>query len=140
MRVYQRNKRWYVERSYNPKRYRKSAGRTKAEALLKLGEIQRRIDQEEKQGIPADAPRSFSELAKEYLEYAKCNKASSSYRRDKTSMKHLLQAFGKLKLSSIQAKHIEQYKRRRRDKVSPASVNRELALLKHMFHKAVGNI
>ncbi|TKJ43714.1 hypothetical protein CEE36_03235 [candidate division TA06 bacterium B3_TA06] len=41
MRVYQCGKRWYVEDSYNPKRYRRSAGRTKREALLKLGEIER---------------------------------------------------------------------------------------------------
>jgi integrase len=52
-------------------------------------------------------------------------------------MKHLLQAFGELKLSSIQAKLIERYKRRRREEVSAASVNRELVLFKHMFHKAV---
>jgi len=52
-------------------------------------------------------------------------------------MKYLLEAFGELKLSSIRANQLEQYKRLRREKVSVASVNRELALLKHMFHKAV---
>lgn len=70
MRVYQCGKRWYVEDSYNPKRYRRSAGRTKREALLKLGEIER-------------------------------------------------------------------YKEVWIENVKPASVNRELALLRHMLRKAI---
>lgn len=137
MRVYQRNKRWWVDFSYKGKRYRRSAGRTKREALLKLGEIQRRIEQESTHSIPVNAPRSFAEYAEEYLKYSKSNKTHSTHRRDRTSMKHLLEAFGQRKLSSIHANQIEQYKRLRRERVSLASVNRELALLKHMLHKAV---
>ncbi len=137
MRVYERLGRWYVDFSYNGKRYRRSAGRSKREALLKLGEIQRRIEQEASNNIPASAPRKFWEYAEEYLGYSKSNKASSSHRRDKTSMSHLAKAFGEMELHSLQVTQIEQYKRFRQEKVSPSLVNRELALLKHMLHKAV---
>lgn len=115
-----------------------TASRTKREALSKLGEIQQRKEEEEKNGIPVYAPRTFTEYAEEYLnDYSKSNKAPGSYRRDKTSMKKLLQAFGQCTLSSIQTKQIELYKRQRKTQVSNASVNRELALLKHMYTIAI---
>lgn len=52
-------------------------------------------------------------------------------------MKSLLKTFGDYKPVSVKARQIEEYKRLRRETVSPSSVNRELALLKHMCHKAV---
>ena len=56
--------------------------------------------------------------------------------RDRVSLKHLLAAFPDY-LSVITPKAIEEYKSQRLQKVKPATVNRELALLKHMFTKAI---
>lgn len=137
MKVYQRGKRWYVDFSYNGKRYRKSAGRTKREALLKLGEIQRRIEQEERHGIPANAPRSFTEYAEEYLTYARVEKAGSTYIRDTCRTGHLIRAFGDKKLSDITVRDIELYKAARSEAVKHVTVTRELNLLSHMFHRAI---
>lgn len=138
MRIYQRNKRWWVERSYNPKRYRRSAGRTKREALSKLGKIAQRIKEEEENGTPATAPRSFSEYAKEYLIYSKAEKAESSYKREHCKMGFLCKVFGNKKLGDIRTVDIERYKQSRIPKAAPATVNRELALIKHVFTKPDG--
>lgn len=45
--------------------------------------------------------------------------------------------FGKKKISEITAEEAERFKADRASQVRPASVNRELTLLKHMFAKAV---
>jgi len=138
MRIYQRGKRWWVDFSYNGKRYRRSAGRTKREALSKLGMIAERIKEEEADGIPAMAPRSFTEYAKEYLTYSKANKAESTHLRELCKMGFLCKVFGDKKLSDIRTVEIERYKQSRiQEGRAPRTINTELALLKHMFTKAM---
>ncbi|MBN2379354.1 tyrosine-type recombinase/integrase [candidate division WOR-3 bacterium] len=136
MNVYQRGKCWYVDFSYRGKRFRRSAGRTKREALLKLGEIRKRIEQEDQDGTSASAPRSFAEYANEYLEYSKTHKRPSSYQRDTVSIKRLMEAFAECKLSDIKTADIERYQERRLETVGHATINREVQALKHMFRKA----
>lgn len=136
MRVYQRNQRWWVDFSYNGKRYRRSAGRSKREALLKLGEIQRRLEQEVLDRS-STAPRTFPELANEYLQYSEAHKKPSSHKRDVASLNSLSKTFGGTMIANIGSRDIERYQEIRLRTVSPATVNRELQLLKHMFRKAV---
>jgi integrase len=77
----------------------------------------------------------FGEIAADYLEYSMANKRS--WKRDRTSINALSREFGKHRLTEITPWLIEKYKRKRREQVSPASVNRELACLKHMFTMAI---
>jgi integrase len=78
------------------------------------------------------------DFAEEYLEYSKANKAESSYDRDVTTIrKHLLAEWSDLYLHRITVREIEAYKTTRLQKVTPATVNRELALISNMFRKAV---
>ncbi len=71
-----------------------------------------------------------------YLEnYSKPNKKSS--RRDVTSINNLKPFFGGKYLHEITPLDMEKYKRRRQGKVSNATVNREVACLKHIFTKAI---
>jgi len=80
---------------------------------------------------------------KRYIdEYSKVNK--KSYERDITSAKHLLRHFGGKTHSQITAWLVEKYKSERQKEntrygrpPSKASINRELALLKHMFNIAI---
>jgi integrase len=138
MAVYQRGRRWYVDIYLNDgRRVRRVAGRTKREALLKLGEIQRRIELEEIQSIPANIPRTFEEYAKEYVGYSRTHKKQSSAKRDETSLRQILPFFESKKLSDITTRDIEQYQTLRSLKVSPATVNREMETIKHMMNKAV---
>lgn len=137
MRVYERLGRWYVDFSYNGKRYRKSAGWTKREALLKLGKIVERLKEETASVVPVSAPRTFSEYATEYLALSKAEKAPSTFHRESCKMRFLVKIFAERQLDAITAVDIEQHKQARLTKAKPATVNRELALLKHMFTKMV---
>jgi integrase len=49
---------------------------------------------------------------------------------------HLKRHLGKVNLGDIQALRVEEYQQKRIKEVCPATVNRELALLKHMFNVA----
>lgn len=77
----------------------------------------------------------FEEFSKDYLEYSEANKRN--YGRECFTMRHLVRAFGDRLLSEITIWRIERYKAERRGLVAPATVNRELTLLKHMFTKAI---
>ena len=137
MRVYQRNGRWWVDFSYNGKRYRKSAGRTKREALLKLGKIVERIKAEETGGIAASAPKTFIEFSQEYQTFIKAEMVPENYLRVSYKVGTIVKYFGNETLDAITTIMIEQYKLQRRSEVKPASVNREIALLKRMFSRAI---
>jgi integrase len=76
----------------------------------------------------------FSELAPLYMEWAKANKRS--YVRDGQIVAHLNGAFGNMQLPGITGHSIARYINARREAVSPATVNRELAGLKRMFYLA----
>ncbi|MBD3285296.1 tyrosine-type recombinase/integrase [candidate division WOR-3 bacterium] len=136
MRVYQRGKRWGIDFSYNGKRVRRLVADTKREALLKLGMIVERIKAEETNGIPASAPRSFDEFAKEYLDFLKAEMTPENYQRESYKVNTLVKSFRDSTLDGITTIQIEQFKLSRRKKVKPASVNREIALLKRMFSRA----
>jgi len=70
-----------------------------------------------------------------YLDYSKTNKRS--WTRDRTSIGSLKAFFNGKYLYEITPLLIERYKKKRIDEVSPATLNRELACLKHMFTKAI---
>jgi integrase len=81
----------------------------------------------------------FEEFTDIYLEnYSKPNKAPQSYRRDQTSIKNLRGFFAGKRLSAITPMLIEHYKRKRlKAGKKPATINRELAALKHIFSIAI---
>ncbi len=78
----------------------------------------------------------FEEMARSYIKtYSKPNKRS--FWRDEISLRQLASFFKKKYLDEITSLDVEKYKARRSEKVAPATVNRELACLKHMFTKAI---
>jgi len=136
-RIFKRGKVWYLDFTYRGRRIRKAVGKDKKTAELALKDIEVRIAREEHLGIHENKRVLFEEFAEEYLEYSKANKAPGSFRRDITNVRNLLVDFrGKL-LSEITTEQIEKYKVKRRKLVSPASVNRELSCLSHMFTLAI---
>ncbi|MFC2157551.1 tyrosine-type recombinase/integrase [Acidobacteriota bacterium] len=81
---------------------------------------------------------TFERFTEIYLGYSKANKAHSTYwRHDRNNIKKLLTSFQNFRLSDITPMMIETYKAKRRQKVSAATVNRELANLKNMFTMAL---
>jgi integrase len=78
----------------------------------------------------------FEDFAREFLEiYSKQNK--KSWKRDEFSLQNLISFFKNRCLSDITPDLIEKYKAKRREKVSPSTVNRELACLKTVYSKAI---
>jgi len=80
---------------------------------------------------PGPLLKDFSER---YLEYSRANKRS--HERDRYSLRHLNQILGTRRLTEITPRSIEQYKFNRRKEAAPATVNREVACLKHLFSMA----
>ena len=78
--------------------------------------------------------RTFDEMVKEYLDE---KAAKRSLGRDITSFGNLSPVFGKRALHLITIRDIEAYSRERASKVRGATVNRELALLRHLFNIAI---
>src|SRR5512139_373809 len=115
---------------------RESSGSTRfrdAEALL----IQRRNDI--KEGNQPEVKRisnhTFNELAEQYKRWAERQR---SYRSKHGFINQLAEAFGSLPLRRFNSMLIEQFQTERTQKGNkPATVNRLVATIKHMFTKAV---
>jgi integrase len=137
MTIYQRKGVWYLDYSFNGKRRRKRVGKSKKLAELALKDIEVKLVKGEFLGITETPDMLFDNLCAQYLEYSKANKTPFSYKRDLTSARKLLVHFKGRMISTITALDLDKYKNARRQEVKPASVNRELSLIKHMFNKAV---
>src|SRR5512139_986066 len=135
--IFKRGNVWWVRYAgIDGRIVRESSGSTRfreAEALL----IQRRNDI--KEGKQPEVKRisnhSFNELAEQYERWAQRQR---SYRSKQGFIKQLTEAFGNLLLRRFRSMLIEQYQTERTQRGNkPATVNRLVATLKHMFSKAV---
>jgi integrase len=144
--VFKRGKKYWIAYYSNGKLVREavSLDRDTAEKVLKTRQsdiIRRRFH------LPTTQKMRFEEMAKQYLEWSKINKRS--WLRDADSLKNLVPFFKVHSLSEITPLMVDQYKEMRKktvkvSKVSKiekrpanATVNRELALLKHLFSMAI---
>jgi integrase len=76
---------------------------------------------------------TFSELAEEYKKWCERQR---SFRSKEGFIKQLIQAFGNLQLRYFNTRLVEQYQTDRIQKGNkPATINRHIATLKHMFTK-----
>jgi integrase len=135
MGVYRRKSTWWI--SYHDQHRRRvqesshSSIRRDAERLhaLRKSEVLR--------GVYRQPVRiSLKDFAERYMEYAKTNKRS--WLRDEQLLKPLKEFLDpESQMADIAPPDIEGYKLHRRRQVSGATVNRELALLKHMFNLAI---
>ena len=84
----------------------------------------------------------FRELSQWYLELEEI-KRKKSCARDHTSIEKLDAYFGKMLITDITPSRVEKYKDHRLSKIvqghttRPATVNRELACIRHMFNLAI---
>jgi integrase len=136
MAVYKKGRHWYIDYYVKGVRKRKKIGPSKQVAELALKDVELKIARGEYLGIYEDKKITLGQFAEDYLAYAQANKAPMSVRRDLISLVPLTTAFPDY-LSAITTKAIEDYKARRLATVKPATVNKELALLKHMFTKGI---
>jgi integrase len=132
MALYRRGRIWYADYYANGERLQESTGtanRREAEKhlALRISELQRGV-------FVKPVSITLPELGNRYIEYAKLHKRS--WRRDLQMLGNLRAFFGPSKLRDITALKVEEYQRARVKDVCPATSNREMALLKHMFNMA----
>jgi integrase len=136
MGVYLRGRSYYIDFYYEGQRYTErvgKVGKSVAEEKLKV-KMSEVIRGEWK---PKPVRVLFDKLSEDYLKYSSANKRPKSSLRDQVSMKALSSFFGGKRLVEINPFVIERYKQMRKEKVKVATVNRELACLRHMFTMAV---
>lgn len=138
MAVYQRGNNWYIDFTFHGQRIREMIGPSRKGAEKVIAKRKAEIAENkflDKRKEPD--PIKFYDFAKEYLQWAKANKKPSSYQRDLYTMRIFDREFQGKNIQEITTWQVEKYKTERKKKFKPASVNRELALLKHLFSKAV---
>jgi integrase len=123
---------------YHGKRHRKitnlNKGQTEDAAHIRLKELEK--DYLGIQEARPPKPILFEDFADHFLEtHSKLNKRS--WRSDKYILMNLKAFFKNTYLSRIGPEMVERYKAQRINCVSPATVNREVALIKTMLNKAV---
>jgi integrase len=138
MGVYQRGENWYVDFAFHGKRIREMIGPSRKGAEAVIAKRKTEIAEGKFLDIQkGPVPIKFHEFAKEYLAYSKTNKKSSTYTRELAIMRSFDREFEGRDIHEITAWQIEGWKSKRKEGHKPATVNRELALLKHMFSMAV---
>jgi integrase len=87
---------------------------------------------------------TFEAFSTRFLEFSKAHKSLRTAEADQTRMKHLLPFFGRYRLDQITPFLVEKYIHERRQAITrrklpvgPATINRELCVLKHLFNKAI---
>jgi len=126
---------WWIDFCYKGRRYREGVGCNKKEAEFVLAKRRAEVRENRFFDVRKESREKFDDMAKEYLRYSEVNK--KSFERDGRSIKKLSTHFEGKRLAEITPKMIEDYKIARSHQVKPATVNRELACLKHLFTIAI---
>jgi len=108
--------------------------KAEAEAIAKE-KVRRAL--ERAHGVRVVRNIKLAPLLEKYLEYCEQNNRPSTFRKKRDLARYVLDYFGDVSLSAITTERIEAFKTTRRQKLAPASVNREMALLKHALNLAV---
>lgn len=134
--MFRRGDSWYSDFWYDGERYSKSHG---AISKTVAKEKDRKFRTDVKEGNHAKKAKRilFEIFADRYLEYAKLNKKPTTAKRNRVSVNMLMPHFeGKL-ISDIHPFMVEKYKQHRVGEAEPATVNRDVAMLKNMMNMAV---
>ena len=130
--IYLRGENYYLDFTFHGKRIRQMYGPSRKgadKAIAKIkGEIAEGKFLDKRKELK---PISFRDFAKQYLDWR------GRERRRLSLMRRLSQEFESKTIQEITTWSIERYKAKRKEEVKPASVNREISLLKTMLTKAV---
>lgn len=136
MGLFRRGEIWWMSFIYNGRQIRKSTETDDRKLAKRIFEKIKGQIAEGKwfERLPGE-DYTFKDLMDKYLEEYSSVKGSTD--RDKVSLKHLLPFFGHKIVTQILPRDVSKYKALRRiEGASPATVNRELALMKHCFNVA----
>ena len=136
MSIYQRGENWYIDFTFKGQRIRESIGPSRKGAEKVMAKKKAEIAENKFLDVRKDPdPIEFYDFAKKYLQWNKANKKLSSYHRDLCAMRIFDRDLGGKTIQEITTWQIEKYKMKRSEKLKPTSVNREIAVLKHMFSR-----
>lgn len=140
MAVYKRGDNWYIDFFYNGKRKRESV-RCSSRKLAEKALAKRRVEMaEDRYFDKKKEPPSikFYDFCKEYLRWAKVNKAPNTYESEVVFLRKLEKEFEGKTLEQITQASIDKWKTKIKEEgLADGSVNRGLALVKIMFNKAI---
>lgn len=144
--IYLRGGNYYLDFTFHGKRIRKMYGPSRKGASEAISKIKSEIAENKFLDKRKEPPKvSFHDFAKQYLEWVRANRKPTSYQGTLSKMRKLDAEFGAKLMGEINVWLIEKYKAKRKEdvkgqrkeKLKPATVNREIALLKTMFTKAI---
>lgn len=138
------NQVYYFSLTYRKRRYRIKLGDTQTLKVTEVRVIATEMRAAIQRGENPDETRKkaemlFKDLVSRYQAETKDKKISWSSDESKFRL-HLLPAFSNYQLGAINSSAIEKYHAQIKDKLSPASANRHLALLKALFTFAVNRL
>ncbi len=135
MGIFLRDGNYWIDYKYNGQRKRERIGPDKklAEAALESRKLDILLQKRLNPNKIHDSPL-FEDFVKEYLQYAKGKK--KTWKRDLIITNSAEPHFRGMKIDDIPPTVIAEYKAKRADEVKPATVNRELACLRHIFSMA----
>ena len=131
---------WYVEISL-------PGGRKLKRSVGKVGEVTKTIARQYEHVLKKEVKLgrlnilesyipTLQEFSDEYIKHVRDIKQKRSWQRDVQLLHPLLKLYRNKKLSDITTKDIEDFKLSRLQEVSPATVNRSLSVLRHLFNLA----
>ena len=139
MGLVKRNRVWWMSFMYQGQQVRRTTGTTEkrlAESILCKVKVQ--IAEGQFFETREEQERTFREMMDRYLKERAVLKAPKSYGRDLTALNHLLPVFGDKVLAAVTPKGLAGYKAQRRvEHAAPASINKELQLVRHAFNVAI---
>ena len=139
MGLVKRGKVWWMSFTYEGKRIRRST-ETSDKRLAEAIHAKVRVQLVEGKFLenPRVEEHTFKEMMDRYLKECSVSKSPKSAVRDRGSLKHLLPIFGNMILTGITSKLLAGYKTQRRlEHAAPATINKELQLVRHAFNLAV---
>lgn len=136
--IYKRDKTWYIRSRADGRDVRRAAGRTRQAAVLLRAKL---LEQAERKrlGLPVQSNWTLKDWAPEFQKWSQVHRRG--WRNDRNYFeRHLLPAFGHLRLQDITRQRVEAYQRARlAEQPAPANgtINREVAQLRRALSLAV---
>lgn len=138
--VFFRNNSFYIswQDAQGNRKKRKTSAANLNEARMIRSEELRKAEQIKLGVLPAVTDKSFAVVGKEYLEYQSANITDAIHRRETDIFRMYLTPFFQGPLADVKRVSVNRYLlKRHKDGAAPATIRKELNILKHMLSFAV---
>jgi integrase len=135
MALYQKDENWFIDYYANGRRKREMIGTNRKLAEIVLQKRKVELAEGKYLDIKKEEKVKFEEFCAEYL--ALHSKLKKSYNTDCKIVNLIKKYFGGKYLYEVTSLDVERFRSIRVKQVSPATVNRALAVLKSIFNKAI---